>query len=130
MVKRIIGLPGDTVAMRNNRLFINGQAVNYEPLDPCDAEPGTYPFEEKLDGRPHAIMLLPIPLSKSSFASTRIPDGHYFVMGDNRDNSRDSRYFGFVEGRRIVGRASAVVLSLDKHRSYRPRWGRFFSELR
>ena len=129
MVKRVIGLPGDTVAVRNNRLIINEKAVNYGALTTSDTEPGTFPFEEKLDGRPHAIMLLPTLLSRSSFPLLRIPDDHYFVMGDNRDNSKDSRYFGFVKRRRIVGRASAVVISLEKQNAYRPRWERFLSKL-
>ncbi len=129
-VKRIIGLPGDTVTMHNNRLIINGKPVDYElPETRPKGDSGAFPLEEALEGRPHAIQLQPIQFSKRSFAPIIVPDHQYFVMGDNRDNSKDSRYFGCVERRRIVGRATAVVISLEKQNAYRPRWDRFFSKL-
>jgi signal peptidase I len=74
-------------------------------------------------------MLHPDTQSLRSFNSITIPEGHYFMMGDNRDNSADSRYFGFVKRDRIVGRAIDVVISLDINNRYRPRWKRFFSRL-
>jgi signal peptidase I len=58
-----------------------------------------------------------------------VPYGQFYMMGDNRDNSADSRYFGFVDRNRIVGQATAVVASLDINNNYRPRWKRFFSKL-
>jgi len=130
LVKRIVGLPGDTIAMRNNRLFINGQRVNYDTLSP-GAEPfETHQLEENLDGRSHSIRVEPTLLSRHSFAPVKIPAEHYFAMGDNRDNSKDSRYFGCVERSRIIGRATAVVMSIEQGSFFLPRWSRFFSKLR
>lgn len=64
-----------------------------------------------------------------SMAAFKIPAGQYFMMGDNRDNSRDSRSFGFVPHDQIIGRAFAVALSLDPGHAYAPRWRRFFTAL-
>lgn len=129
LVKRVIGLPGDTIAMRNNRLFINGKQVAYDTLTPPHKAFEPHQLEEDLEGRPHDIIIDPNLISFHSFAPVKIPEEHYFAMGDNRDNSKDSRYFGCVERNRIVGRATAVVMSLDPDTSYRPRWSRFFTKL-
>jgi signal peptidase I len=133
LVKRVIGLPGDRVSMIDNALFINGKPVTNPPTsDPiADAEQGAvFVTDENLDGRDHKIMLTPqIPGSMRSFAPVVVPPGHYFVMGDNRDNSNDSRFIGFIERRRIVGRALAVAFSLDRSRHYAPRFNRFFTAL-
>ncbi|MGB2987217.1 MAG: signal peptidase I [Phycisphaerae bacterium] len=136
MVKRVVGLPGDRIEMRNNRLFVNGEVVTYEPLDPAVInqipadEQQRYRFAgEKIDGRIHPVMLTPTISSQRSFDAVTVPDGHYFLMGDNRDNSRDSRWFGFVGLNRIVGRATSVVFSFNPDRHYFPRWRRFFRSL-
>jgi signal peptidase I len=60
-----------------------------------------------------------------SFGPTRVPAGQYLVLGDNRDNSKDSRYIGFVPREKIVGRAVGVALSVDPERHYLPRWERW-----
>ena len=75
-------------------------------------------------------MLAPWVLTSSYFGPTVVPEGSYFVMGDNRGHSRDSRIFGFVSRRQIVGRATAVVLSIDREQHFLPRWNRFFHRLR
>jgi signal peptidase I len=88
-----------------------------------------YLFKEDLPGRSHSLMLNPQIQSRRSFSQVAIPNGYYFMMGDNRDNSADSRYIGLIERSRIVGRAMDVVISLDINKFYRPRWERFFSKL-
>jgi signal peptidase I len=130
LVKRIIGLPGDTIAMRNNRLFINGRRVVYRASTQSEKRYAAHQLEEELDGRFHQILVESNPLSLHTFAPVKIPERHYFAMGDNRDNSKDSRYFGCVERSRIVGRATAVVISLESNKFPLPRWERFFSKLR
>ena len=62
-------------------------------------------------------------------APIKVPEGKYFMMGDSRNNSFDSRYFGFVERKAVVGKASRVLLSFDKNHSYVPRVKRIFSHL-
>lgn len=122
LVKRVIGLPGDKIRLRKNRLFINGQAVEYEPLN---AASGRLSASEKLTGHSHPIMITPAVRSKRSFAPIVVPEGQYFVMGDNRDESFDSRFFGCVERNRIAGQATMVVISVDPENHYWPRWKRF-----
>lgn len=135
LVKRVVALPGDTVALVNNRLLINGRAVAYQPIaltDFPDLRPGPLPRlvkVEKLDAHAHAVMETRGVCSRRSFAPLVVPADHYFMLGDNRDESGDSRYFGCVPGEAIAGRAVAVALSVDRDRGLRPRWRRFFSSL-
>ncbi|HKO57159.1 MAG TPA: signal peptidase I [Thermoanaerobaculia bacterium] len=133
LVKRVIGLPGDEVALVDNQLFINGKPAtmppNTEPM--TDDEQGLVVVtDENLDGREHKVMLTPQASSpQRSFGPVTVPAGYYFVMGDNRDNSNDSRFIGPIERRRIVGRALAVAFSLDRNHHYAPRFQRFFTKL-
>jgi signal peptidase I len=136
LVKRVIGLPGDTVELRNEQLIINGQPVEYAPADPemaaqlsgIERERGVFATEE-LPESPHAVMAINGVSAMRTFVPVQVPAGHYFMMGDNRDNSFDSRYFGTVARGQIVGRATSVVLSLDKENHWLPRWGRTFTSL-
>ncbi|MBI3417981.1 MAG: signal peptidase I [Verrucomicrobia bacterium] len=136
LVKRVVGLPGDQIELRDERLLVNGTAVNYGALEERfrdQIEPTERPFyefaREDLAAHPHLIMLTPQLAALRNFAPVAVPTGNYFVMGDNRDNSRDSRYFGCVSREKILGRATAVVVSGDPKKFYRPRWERFFSAL-
>ena len=129
LVKRVVGLPGDVLELRDNRLLINGQAVSYA-APPAGAErPEGVLEREQLGGHDHPIIITPSARSRQSFGPVTVPADCYFMMGDNRDVSFDSRYFGFVERRLIAGRAGGVVLSVDPARHYAPRWGRFFTTL-
>jgi len=136
LVKRVVGLPGDTVELRNDQLIINGQPMEYAPLPagisdqlPEVERERSLLATEQLSGHSHAVMAIPGVPAKRTFGPVQVPEGHYFMMGDNRDNSFDSRYFGVVERKRIVGRATAVVLSLDRNHYWLPRSQRFFSAL-
>lgn len=133
-IKRTIGLPGDLVEYKDKRLIINGQPLTY-------LESGTFSFEagglnyvtaivyrEKLGEREHDSMVIPgiagfMKEQLKSFPnqgnctyndegfSCRVPEGHYFMMGDNRDGSNDSRYWGFVPDRNIVGKAFFIWMN-------------------
>jgi len=136
LVKRVIGLPGDTVAMRKNILFINGQRVFYTEIDsryeehlPAKLKRSSVLATENLEGHAHAVMSTPSIPAARDFGPVTVPDGSYFVMGDNRDNSRDSRYFGFVDRDVIVGKATRVLLSFNIGDKYEPRLTRFFAPL-
>jgi signal peptidase I len=136
LVKRVVGVPGDSIEMRKNRLKINGETIRYEPIKDRDkydmsfcAESSRFCVYENLDGARHPVMITPDRLAMRSFGPVTLPEGKYFVMGDNRDDSADSRYFGFVDRSSVVGKATSIVISLDIHDRYRPRWGRFFTDL-
>jgi len=136
LVKRVIGLPGDVIEMRDEQLIINGEPVSYGPLS-AEISSALPPAEqarsifaaEQLPSRPHAVMAIPGRPAKRTFDAVQVPEGHYFMMGDNRDDSFDSRFFGTVARKQIVGRATAVVLSIDKNNHWLPRGDRFFSAL-
>ncbi|MGD8560871.1 MAG: signal peptidase I [Gammaproteobacteria bacterium] len=127
LVKRIVGLPGDIVAMNNNVLMINGQVVGYEEFYHDDAAVEKI---EHLIGVDHLVKVSRIRPSKmSSFPPVKVPEDHYLVLGDNRDNSADSRFIGFIPRDQIVGRSRQVVLSLDYDYYYLPRPERLLHSL-
>jgi signal peptidase I len=127
LVKRVIGLPGDVVAMRDNRLTINGIAARYSGIEyGTDA---TFAIESYLD-MSHRVELARIGASRfSTFGPVTVPKDHYLVLGDNRDNSADSRFYGFIPRDEIVGNAKTIVLSLNYDDYYIPRSDRFFRPL-
>lgn len=136
-IKRVIGLPGDEVSYLNKELRVNGQVVPRAKLpDFFDETQTTYipQYEERLPGmsKPHKLLIYPnatlgnSPLLKFPHfencnysiegVSCRVPAGHYFMMGDNRDNSQDSRYWGFVPEQNIVGKAFYVWMNFGNLR--------------
>ena len=136
LVKRVIGLPGDTIELRDEALIINGTMVEQQSfngasltdLSPTDR--ATHLFAtENLPGRSHPIATWPAVPARRNFGPVTVPAGEFFMMGDNRDDSFDSRYYGPVERQRILGRASAAVLSFDRAHYWVPRWHRFFTAL-
>lgn len=129
-IKRVVGVPGDTVAYLNKRLTINGQEVPTQDLpDFFDTDAMRYfsQFEEKLGDKPHKLLntkgMPAFVQGASEFpfrenctytvegVTCKVPEGHYFAMGDNRDNSLDSRYWGFVPDGNIVGKAFFVWMN-------------------
>ena len=116
-IKRIVGLPGDSVAYRDKALFINGEKVSHVPLGSyvgvrsAAAHTGATVLREQLGETEHDIILT--PGAGSLNGEYRVPEGHYFVLGDNRDNSRDSRFWGYVPDENLVGRAFFIWMNWD-----------------
>lgn len=126
LVKRVIGVPGDLVEMRNNVLYINGERLDYQVVD--QAATATY-HKENLLGVEHTIRVMNGASAAANFSTVRVPEEHYLALGDNRDESADSRVIGFVPRREIVGRSRSVVLSFNYDNYYIPRSERFFHRL-
>lgn len=132
-IKRVIGVPGDKIVYENKRLTVNGKPVAYTPLDDyLDDERPIYHKQlvENLGGEPHRVLnsenkpsveiasVENFPLREACDFSYEkfsciVPEGNYFMMGDNRDNSLDSRYWGFVPDKNIVGKAFFVWMNFS-----------------
>ena len=128
-IKRVIGLPGDQVYYRNKTVYVNGEPMGQVPLPPYIGEgsgsgqTGDLRAEEQLDGVEHQILInplrpdLPGGCEVLAYGPVTVPQGKYFVMGDNRDNSNDSRCWGFVPEQNLVGKAFAIWMSWDGQRN-------------
>ena len=129
-VKRVVGMPGDVISYKDKMLTINGKKLNYTDCD-RDAEnyynqslaggSGDTVCTEDLLGVKHQVDWVESSPAKN-FEGLKVPAGHYFMMGDNRDNSEDSRYWGFVPEKDLVGKAKVVWMSWDKI-DKKVRWG-------
>lgn len=128
LVKRIVGLPGDTIYMQNNTLVINGAPAHYEVLD---REGNAITILEEFPEISHQAQVSEgfVNRSTRSYGPAIVPEDQYFVLGDNRDNSADSRVYSFIPREELIGRSSSVVFSLDSANNYLPRGERFLAEI-
>jgi len=134
-VKRVVGLPGDTIEVRDNIVYINGQAEpqttdgSFEFVDDrCDAH-ATRESTEALEGVDHPVLTTTTYGARlPDYPPTKVPEGHIFAMGDNRDHSADSRVWGFVPLRNIKGHARFVWLSYDQCQPGLPLLGKVRTE--
>jgi signal peptidase I len=138
LVKRLIGLPGDRVMLRDDQLTVNGIAAAYRSFDAAFADEMVAEFrnaphqlaQEQVAGFDHDVMFLPGRDARRSFGPVTVPADSYLMLGDNRDDSADSRYIGFVPRRALLGRATRVVVSLNPERYLLPRTDRTLARLK
>jgi signal peptidase I len=129
LIKRLVALPGDVVEMRDDVLFIHGVAGEYlahvavfEPLG--GGQTPAIQARERVAGHERAVQVLPEVHALRSFGPVLVPEGQYFFLGDNRDNSADSRYIGTVPRHLLIGRAHRVLVSANILGNWMPRWER------
>lgn len=134
LIKRIVALPGDRVEMRDKQLIINGQPVTYKPQRSVLEAFGNerlpaLQLTEVLGKESHTIEWLDGLNRASNFAPVTVPADKYLVLGDNRDNSADSRYIGFIPRRLLIGRANHILVSANILGNWMLRGDRFWKAL-
>lgn len=131
LIKRIVALPGDQVEMRDGLLIINGKTASYLELGqkyetlPQGAATPALLLSERVGEAQHQIQLLPYVDAQRDFGKVVVPPNQYMMLGDNRDNSLDSRYIGLVSRELLIGRAERVLVSADIRGNWMPRTERF-----
>ena len=131
LIKRLVALPGDTVELRNEVLLVNGAAAKYadahditEPMDFGAATVSGVSVHERAGASERVVQFLPGVPAKRNFGPVVVPKDSYFFLGDNRDNSADSRYIGTVPRRLLIGRAHHILVSANIKGDWLPRWDR------
>ena len=135
LIKRVVGLPGDVVEVRDGVVVINGSPARYtspalvrEPIAAGSEVPAVRAVEE-IDGQTHRVQYLQAGAPWRSFGPLKVPAESYFMLGDNRDNSLDSRFIGAVPRSKLIGRAERTLVSADITGSGMPRLNRTWARL-
>ena len=130
LIKRIVGLPGDRIEMRAGVLVINGSPAQYDGLT-AGQESLARGFDvrslrgtERIAGSKHAVQFLPAVGARRDFGPVTVPPESYFMLGDNRDNSEDSRFIGVVPRKQLIGRAGRLLVSANITGNWLPRLDR------
>ena len=143
-IKRVIGLPGDRIQVLEEQLYINGEAVKRERIEDGETDEfgRTIPVKRWRETLPNGVTYVTLETpGRPNLANTKIfevPPGHYFMMGDNRDNSSDSRAdVGFVPFENLIGRAQVIFFSIQGEHAWAiwtwpwsVRWGRLLTIVR
>jgi signal peptidase I len=132
LVKRVVAVPGDRISMVQGRLIVNGDTLNYDLVDEDVRETvgesrvfAAEHYMEHLPGQSHIVTHVPAIRARRDFEEIVLPEDRYFVMGDNRDQSRDSRYFGLVEEHSIYGHTTHIAISFWPETLLKPRFSRW-----
>ncbi|MFV2060643.1 MAG: signal peptidase I [Gammaproteobacteria bacterium] len=127
LIKRVVGLPGDIIEIKNNQLFINSIPAKYSDTDQSmveqywdiastDSSIKPVLYKEQVDQKEHLITLLQYGMPEArNFGPYRVPENKYFMLGDNRDNSADSRFIGPIDRKFILGQANKIVFSTKQY---------------
>lgn len=136
LIKRVAALPGDRVEIRDERLVINGKQAEYavlgdavEHIDQV-GDLQALQLQEQNASASYSIQVLPQVSAKRDFGPVTVPQGQYLMLGDNRNNSRDSRFIGFVPRALLIGRAERILVSADITSNWMPRTERIGKSLR
>ncbi len=135
LIKRLVAIPGDTVEMRNKVLIINGEAAAYAPVEhgfdeiASDAPWQVVHGNESVAGAQRAVQWLNHAPARDNFGPITLAADTYWMLGDNRDNSADSRYYGAVPREKLIGKAVRVLVSADILGNWLPRWERLLKPL-
>ena len=135
LIKRLVGIPGDVVELRDEVLIINGQTAQYTNLASMKESIGyglvvdATRATELIAGSKRSVQILSRVGAKRSFGPVVVPPGQFFMLGDNRDNSEDSRFIGFVSRERLIGRAERILVSANITGDWLPRLERTVNKL-
>jgi signal peptidase I len=132
LIKRVVGLPGDVISMQDKQLRINGQPVRYSDArmssetlgEGLEAVPALV-VQEALGAHPYRVQWLAGHANAPEFGAITIPPDQYLMLGDNRDNSADSRFIGLVRRELLIGRAERILVSAAITEHWMPRFERF-----
>ena len=136
LIKRLVAVPGDVIEMKDDILIVNGRAARYTGLSLAEESLGhgikveAMRATEHVAGSARTVQFLARVQAMRNFGPVVVPADHYFMMGDNRDNSVDSRYIGLVPRNLLIGRAGHILVSADIKGDWMPRLHRIASALK